>query len=181
MLKSDGCHHKFSLTAPKKPTTKNAFHPNTHAHTHTHTLSLTHSLSLSHTQSQHATQYTMASNLTVFDKVDRKPESGKTTVTVHPIVLLSVVDHYNRACRGTKNRAVGVLLGSWKDNDTLDVSNSFAGVCSSGVHKRPSSLFLPIIFLPRPCIASADQRCHHCVQFELLASWLSPLVVNSPL
>ncbi|EGD77756.1 hypothetical protein PTSG_08845 [Salpingoeca rosetta] len=68
----------------------------------------------------------MASNLTVLDRVDRKPETGKTTVTVHPIVLLSVVDHYNRACRGTKNRAVGVLLGSWKENDTLDVSNSFA-------------------------------------------------------
>jgi hypothetical protein len=53
--------------------------------------------------------------------------SGATTVTVHPLVLLSVVDHYNRACKGTKNRAVGVLLGSWKGPKTLDISNSFAG------------------------------------------------------
>jgi len=58
--------------------------------------------------------------------VDRRPVSGETTVTVHPLVLLSVVDHYNRACKGTKNRAVGVLLGSWKGPNTLDVSNSFA-------------------------------------------------------
>lgn len=71
----------------------------------------------------------MASNLTVLDRLDRKPETGKTTVVVHPIVLLSVVDHYKRACSGSKNRAVGVLLGSWKENNFLDISNSFAGKC----------------------------------------------------
>lgn len=54
-----------------------------------------------------------------------KPVSGKTTVVVHPLVLLSVVDHYNRSCKETKNRAVGVLLGSWHGN-RLDVANSFA-------------------------------------------------------
>jgi 26S proteasome regulatory subunit N8 len=52
--------------------------------------------------------------------------SAKTTVVVHPLVLLSVVDHYNRTCKGTKSRALGVLLGSWKGN-VLDVANSFAG------------------------------------------------------
>ena len=57
----------------------------------------------------------------------QKPVSGKTTVVVHPLVLLSVVDHYNRACKGTRNRAVGVLLGSWKKGNVLDVANSFAG------------------------------------------------------
>lgn len=61
------------------------------------------------------------------DRVDRKPESGKTVVTVHPLVLLSVVDHYNRACKDTKKRAVGVLLGSWKSPTNLDIANSFAG------------------------------------------------------
>ncbi len=54
-----------------------------------------------------------------------KPVSGKTTVVVHPLVLLSVVDHYTRSCKNTKNRAVGVLLGSWQ-GARLDVSNSFA-------------------------------------------------------
>lgn len=48
-----------------------------------------------------------------------------TKVVVHPLVLLSVVDHYNRSCALTKRRAVGVLLGSWKKN-VLDVANSFA-------------------------------------------------------
>eukprot|EP00730_Choanoeca_flexa_P008351 TRINITY_DN12478_c1_g1_i4.p1 TRINITY_DN12478_c1_g1~~TRINITY_DN12478_c1_g1_i4.p1 ORF type:complete len:254 (+),score=28.82 TRINITY_DN12478_c1_g1_i4:54-764(+) len=60
------------------------------------------------------------------DIVTKKPISGETTVTVHPLVLLSVVDHYNRACKGTKNRAVGVLLGSWKSATNLDIANSFA-------------------------------------------------------
>lgn len=46
-------------------------------------------------------------------------------VVVHPLVLLSVVDHYNRIAKDTKKRVVGVLLGSWQKG-TLDVSNSFA-------------------------------------------------------
>ena len=47
-------------------------------------------------------------------------------VVVHPLVLLSVVDHYNRMGKvGNSQRVVGVLLGSLT-NKTLDVSNSFA-------------------------------------------------------
>ena len=32
-------------------------------------------------------------------------------VIVHPLVLLSVVDHYNRVAKDTRKRVVGVLLG----------------------------------------------------------------------
>jgi 26S proteasome regulatory subunit N8 len=32
-------------------------------------------------------------------------------VVVHPLVLLSAVDHYNRVARNTRRRVVGVLLG----------------------------------------------------------------------
>jgi 26S proteasome regulatory subunit N8 len=47
-------------------------------------------------------------------------------VVVHPLVLLSVVDHFNRMGKiGNSQRVVGVLLGSLK-NKILDVSNSFA-------------------------------------------------------
>ena len=47
-------------------------------------------------------------------------------VVVHPLVLLSVVDHYNRMGKiGNSQRVVGILLGSLK-NKILDVSNSFA-------------------------------------------------------
>ncbi|KAK7751521.1 proteasome regulatory particle subunit [Diatrype stigma] len=46
-------------------------------------------------------------------------------VTVAPLVLLSVVDHYNRAAKGTKKRVVGVLLGQ-NDGKNVRVSNSFA-------------------------------------------------------
>jgi 26S proteasome regulatory subunit N8 len=49
-------------------------------------------------------------------------------VVVHPLVLLSVVDHYNRAAKDTRaKRAVGLLLGEvYKGR--VDVTNSFAGV-----------------------------------------------------
>jgi 26S proteasome regulatory subunit N8 len=50
------------------------------------------------------------------------------TVHVHPLVLLSVVDHYHRVAKETKKRVVGVLLGS-VSKDEVDVTNSFAGEC----------------------------------------------------
>ncbi|VDM97019.1 unnamed protein product [Thelazia callipaeda] len=48
-------------------------------------------------------------------------------VVVHPLVLLSVVDHFYRVSK-TQNakRVVGVLLGSLKANKTLDIANCFA-------------------------------------------------------
>ena len=55
-------------------------------------------------------------------------DSNKPTkVVVHPLVLLSVVDHYNRVAKDTKNRVVGVLLGS-VHKGVVDVTNSFAGM-----------------------------------------------------
>lgn len=48
-------------------------------------------------------------------------------VVVHPLVLLSVVDHFNRMGKvGNAKRVVGVLLGANRQG-VLDVSNSFAG------------------------------------------------------
>lgn len=46
-------------------------------------------------------------------------------VVLHPLVLLSVVDHYNRVARDTKKRVVGILLGDIHKG-VVDVSNSFA-------------------------------------------------------
>merc|ERR1712088_91927 len=64
------------------------------------------------------------------DETTETPEAiGKesTTVTVHPLVLLSVVDHFNRMSKiGNQKRVVGVLLGSWSSKTYLDISNSFA-------------------------------------------------------
>ncbi len=59
----------------------------------------------------------------------RKVEPPKISkVTVHPLVLLGVVDHYNRMGKvsGGQKRVVGVLLGALRGN-VLDVSNCFAG------------------------------------------------------
>mmetsp|Transcript_6469 Transcript_6469/g.11038 ORF Transcript_6469/g.11038 Transcript_6469/m.11038 type:complete len:331 (-) Transcript_6469:468-1460(-) len=46
-------------------------------------------------------------------------------VVLHPLVLLSVVDHYNRVAKDTHKRVVGVLLGDIHKG-TVDVTNSFA-------------------------------------------------------
>jgi len=53
-----------------------------------------------------------------------------TKVIVHPLVLLSTVDHYYRVAKDTKKRVVGVLLGEIRKTKTadivVDVTNSFA-------------------------------------------------------
>ncbi|TMW68381.1 hypothetical protein Poli38472_005849 [Pythium oligandrum] len=46
-------------------------------------------------------------------------------VVTHPLVLLSIVDHYNRVAKDTSKRAVGVLLGSTFQGK-CDITNSFA-------------------------------------------------------
>ena len=46
-------------------------------------------------------------------------------VVVHPLVLLSVVDHYNRVAKDTSKRVVGVLLGE-SHAGKVDVTNSYA-------------------------------------------------------
>lgn len=48
-----------------------------------------------------------------------------TEVVVHPLVLLSVTDHYNRVAKDTRKRVVGVLLGT-RSRNRVDVTNSFA-------------------------------------------------------
>lgn len=53
-----------------------------------------------------------------------------TKAVVHPLVLLSVVDHYNRVAKNTKKRVVGVLLGEVSKTKTdivVDITNCFAG------------------------------------------------------
>jgi len=55
------------------------------------------------------------------------PEVQLDKVVVHPLVLLSVVDHFNRMGKiGNQKRVVGVLLGNWTSKGVLDIANSFA-------------------------------------------------------
>lgn len=46
-------------------------------------------------------------------------------VIIHPLVLLSVADHYHRVAKDTSRRVVGALLGT-RSGHTIDVTNSFA-------------------------------------------------------
>jgi len=53
------------------------------------------------------------------------PSPLHSKVIVHPIVLLSVVDHYNRLAKDTKKRVVGMLLGS-VSKGVVDITNCYA-------------------------------------------------------
>eukprot|EP01006_Ploeotia_vitrea_P066107 TRINITY_DN94347_c0_g1_i1.p1 TRINITY_DN94347_c0_g1~~TRINITY_DN94347_c0_g1_i1.p1 ORF type:complete len:349 (+),score=20.85 TRINITY_DN94347_c0_g1_i1:77-1123(+) len=66
-------------------------------------------------------------------------------VIVHPLVLLSAVDHYNREAKDTKKRVVGALLGSKKGN-LVDITNSFAIPFEEDL-KNPTVWFLDHNFL----------------------------------
>ncbi len=46
-------------------------------------------------------------------------------VIVHPVILLSVVDHYHRLAKETTRRVVGVLLGEYV-GDKIEVTNCYA-------------------------------------------------------
>ena len=50
-------------------------------------------------------------------------------VIIHPLVLLSTVDHYFRVAKDTKKRVVGILLGECYKGK-IDVTNSYAGTTS---------------------------------------------------
>ncbi|KAF8062047.1 RPN8B [Scenedesmus sp. PABB004] len=66
-------------------------------------------------------------------------------VVLHPLVLLSVVDHYNRVAKDTKKRIVGLLLGETYKGQ-VDVTNSFA-VPFEEDDKDPSIWFLDHSYL----------------------------------
>ncbi|CAI9113180.1 OLC1v1013742C1 [Oldenlandia corymbosa var. corymbosa] len=65
------------------------------------------------------------------DVIKSQQMSGRPIekVVVHPLVLLSIVDHYNRVARDTNKRVLGVLLGTsfrGTERGTVDVTNSYA-------------------------------------------------------
>lgn len=79
-------------------------------------------------------------------QVDIQVDKSKTTeVIVHPLVLLSAADHYNRVAKDTKKRVVGVLLGSRHRNE-VDITNSFAVPFEEDL-RNPSVWFLDHNFL----------------------------------
>jgi 26S proteasome regulatory subunit N8 len=53
------------------------------------------------------------------------PAALPNEVVVHPLVLLSVVDHFTRVAKGTDRRVVGILLGETYKGK-IDVTNSYA-------------------------------------------------------
>jgi 26S proteasome regulatory subunit N8 len=58
--------------------------------------------------------------------IDQVKANVPTLVVVHPTVLLSVVDHFNRLAKDTKKRVVGILLGEVGDKGVLHITNCYA-------------------------------------------------------
>jgi len=69
----------------------------------------------------------------------------KTQAKLHPLVLLNVLDHYQRVAKGTKKRVVGCLIGDKSEGHT-DVSNSFAVPFDENT-KKPYTSFLDFDYL----------------------------------
>lgn len=67
------------------------------------------------------------------------------SIGIHPLVLLSVVDHYNRVAKDTKKRVVGCLLGE-RYKGQVNVSNSFA-IPFDEETKPPKTWFLDYNYL----------------------------------
>jgi len=67
-------------------------------------------------------------------------------VHVHPLVLLSVVDHYNRVAKDTRKRSVGIILGERRKGGIVEATNSFA-VPFEEDEKNPSIWFLDHSYL----------------------------------
>lgn len=67
--------------------------------------------------------------------------SKVTSVAVHPIVLLSVVDHFKRVCQKNRNkRVVGALMGEVYQGH-VDITNCYA-IPFEEDPKDPSIFFL---------------------------------------
>jgi len=64
----------------------------------------------------------MTGGLSALDLADSQQTKD---VVVHPIVLLSVVDHFSRCSKGTNKRVIGTLLGEVSGGE-YHVTNSFA-------------------------------------------------------
>lgn len=63
------------------------------------------------------------------------------SVTVHPLVLLSIQDHFHRVAKGTRKRVVGILLGQDLGQKGYEITNSFA-VPFEEDEKDPRTWFL---------------------------------------
>ncbi|KAJ9108645.1 hypothetical protein QFC20_003344 [Naganishia adeliensis] len=72
-------------------------------------------------------------------------EISNTTVVIHPLVLLSVVDHASRVPTSSKKRILGILLGQ-NDGKTINVANSFA-VPFEEDDKDPKTWFLDLDYI----------------------------------
>ncbi|GAA6030563.1 hypothetical protein JCM8097_006210 [Rhodosporidiobolus ruineniae] len=66
--------------------------------------------------------------------------SAKSCV-VHPLVLLSIQDHFHRVAKGSKKRVVGILLGQDNGAKGYNIANSFA-VPFEEDEKDPRTWFL---------------------------------------
>jgi len=88
-----------------------------------------------------------------------------SAVVVHPLVLLSIVDHYHRVARDTRKRVVGCLLGE-VSRGRVDVTNSFAGEEEEEAERRRKT--------------NGDKRARSIALSTFISPPLPPLSPPSP-
>jgi hypothetical protein len=86
--------------------------------------------------------------------MNKKLKHVQYEVVVHPLVLLSVADHYHRVARGTRKRVIGILLGQTMASSStssngvvMDVTNSFALPFEEDL-KNPVRLRVGVVIVP---------------------------------
>ena len=101
------------------------------------------------------------------DMASAVPAAPAVTVEViiHPLVLLSVADHYNRVAKDSSNRVVGVLLGNRDRGGKVDVLNSYAVPFEEDL-ANPSVWFLDHNFLDTMYWMFKKVNCKSKVYFK---------------
>lgn len=96
---------------------------------------------------------------------------GIEKVVVHPLVLLSIVDNYNRVSLASRKRVLGVLLGS-TFRGRVDITNSYAGRVTTFpvfTQRAPSSSLLTF----RPVTGDITQfHSKKMTKMQAYGSWI---------
>jgi 26S proteasome regulatory subunit N8 len=100
-------------------------------------------------------------------------------VIIHPLVLLSVTDHYNRVAKETQKRVVGVLLGS-RTNNRVDITNSFAVPFEEDLH-NPTVWFLDHNYLENMfwMFKKVNSKCNQVFTMMCCSSFFSSILFST--
>lgn len=91
---------------------------------------------------------------------------------VHPLVLLSVVDHYKRVANNNPaKRVVGALLGQWTSHGVVNISSSFAIPFEEEQSKSQDAEYPDIWFLDHNYLENMYMLSKKVTAKERIVGW----------